>query len=962
VAFSIAVANRAKLLCGLPLRNPIAPAKMGDQLSEAQEPVQIDSPNDASFSEDTARTSPTKTRMSSNAELIKDGEALKSPRDRGAGSKAKDNMRKFAFSTEQLGRLVNPDRSLPEFYRLGGLAGLEDGLRTDRRSGLSSEETVLDDRVFSHNTNDGLVPGNTERRTSKGEEEEEEEEEAARAPLPIARATTTSWITAGRLHEHDGAFADRKRVFLDNTLPTKTPLNLLQLMWMAYNDFVLFFLTAAAAVSLAVGFYQAYATVRTPSNPPIEWVQGVSILVAIVIIVVVGSVNDLEKERQFAKLNKKQQDRTVKVIRSGTSQEIPISDVLVGDVVHLESGDVIPADGIFIGGYNVKCDESSTTGESVLIHKHAADEVFQELVSQEREKEPEQRDSDSPKTEKDPFIFSGSKVAEGLGTFLVTATGRNSNYGKILLALKEEPSQTPLQFRLNKIAKAIAWFGFAAALLLFVVLFIKFLAQLPHDSSTPPQKGQNFLRILIISITVLVIAVPEGLPLAVTLALAFASNRMLKDNNLIRKLQACEIMGNVTNICSDKTGTLTQNKMKVVAGTVSTTQLFNDEIGVSHTAIDLEAASPQEISAASAAVSVPVGGFIGGNLIDEVKEMLKESIVANSTAFEGPGEDGQETFIGSQTETALLTFARDHLGIGVLSAERSNIKIVQLVPFEARRQCMGTVVELDSMYRLYVKGASEVLLRKCTRSMQFSAEKGVWDTELTTDDAEYLNRLITSYASHSLRTISLVYRDFERWPPPGAKVLEDGEVVFEDILKDLVFFGLVGIRDPLRDGAKEAVEACRKAGATVRMVTGDNILTAKAIAKECGILSSASRDNAANNDVVMEGSEFRALSPEDMDRIIPNLKVIARSSPDDKRILVTHLKQMGEIVAVTGDGTNDAPALAAADIGLSMGISGTEIAREASAIVIMDDNFASIVKAIMWGRAVNDAVKKFLQV
>jgi Ca2+-transporting ATPase len=192
--------------------------------------------------------------------------------------------------------------------------------------------------------------------------------------------------------------------------------------------------------------------------------------------------------------------------------------------------------------------------------------------------------------------------------------------------------------------------------------------------------------------------------------------------------------------------------------------------------------------------------------------------------------------------------------------------------------------------------------------------------------------------------------------------LEDGEVVFEDILKDLVFFGLVGIRDPLRDGAKEAVEACRKAGATVRMVTGDNILTAKAIAKECGILSSASRDNAANNDVVMEGSEFRALSPEDMDRIIPNLKVIARSSPDDKRILVTHLKQMGEIVAVTGDGTNDAPALAAADIGLSMGISGTEIAREASAIVIMDDNFASIVKAIMWGRAVNDAVKKFLQV
>ena len=888
----------------------------------------------------------------SNAELIKDGVALKSPRQHPApGLNAKENKHKFAFSPEQLGRLVNPDKSLREFYAFGGLSGLEDGLRTDRRSGLSLEETVLDDRVFSHGANDNFAPGDIEIRTSK-----KDEEQAALEPLAVASAATT-WITSRMVHEHDGAFADRKRIFLDNTFPTKKPLNIFQLMWAAYNDFVLFFLTAAAAVSLAVGFYQAFGTVHTPSNPPIEWVQGVAILVAIVVIVLVGSVNDWQKERQFAKLNKKQQDRTVKVIRSATSQVLPIADVLVGDVLHLESGDVIPADGIFIGGYNVKCDESSTTGESLLIHKQAAEEVFQAIARQEREKEFEQRESDGPKIELDPFIFSGSKIAEGLGTFLVTATGVNSNYGKILLALKEEPSQTPLQARLNKIAKAIAWFGFAAALLLFSILFIKFLVQLPHDSSTPPQKGQNFLRILIISLTVLVIAVPEGLPLAVTLALAFASNRMLKDNILVRQLQACEIMGNVTNICSDKTGTLTQNKMKVVVGMVSTTQLFNND-GVFQTAIDLEAASPQEISAASAAVAVPIGGFMGGTLIDEVKEMLKQSIVANSTAFEGPGQDGQQTFIGSQTETALLTFARDHLSIGLLSTERSNIKIIQLIPFEAKRQCMGTVVELDGVHRLYVNGASEVLLRKCTRSMQFSAEKGVWNTELTADNAGFLNWIITSYASHSLRTISLVYRDFEQWPPAGARILDDGEVVFEDMLQDLVFFSIVGIRDPLREGAKEAVQACHKAGAVVRMVTGDNILTAKAIAKECGILSTTT----TRIDIAMEGSDFRALSTKEMDRIIPNLKVIARSSPGDKQILVTRLQEIGEIVAVTGDGTNDAPALVAADIGLSMGISGTEIAREASSIVLMDDNFSSIVKAIMWGRAVNDAVKKFLQV
>jgi Ca2+-transporting ATPase len=879
----------------------------------------------------------------SNSELRKGGEALKLPHHRKeAGFTAKQNKRKFDFSPAKLGRLVNSNKNLSVFYTFGGLAGLESGLRTDRRCGLSSGETVLDDFA-----DDNLIPTDTNIRTSK------EEDEEALASVAIVRAKTT-WIASGR--QHDAAFADRKRVFQDNTLPTRKPLNIFQLMWMAYNDYVLFFLTAAAAVSLAVGFYQAFGTPHTQSNPPIEWVEGVSILTAIVIIVLVGAVNDWKKERQFAKLNKKQLDRTVKVIRSATSQVLPISDILVGDVVYLESGDVIPADGIFIDGYNVRCDESSTTGESHLIQKHAADGLFQAMALQE------QRDADAPKLEQDPFIFSGAKVAEGLGTFLVTATGVNSNYGKILMSLNEGPSFTPLQSRLNKLAKAIAWFGFAAALLLFVVLFIKFLVQLPHSSHSPPQKGQDFLNILIISLTVIVIAVPEGLPLAVTLALAFASNRMLKDNNLVRQLRACEVMGNVTNICSDKTGTLTQNKMKVVAGTIGTSQLFNDKLGISQTAIDLEASTLQDISAASAAVAVPVGAFIRQGLIDDLKEMLKQSIIANSTAFEGQGEDGRQDFVGSQTETALLTFARDYLGSQPLSIERSNIKTVQLVPFHAKRQCMGTVVKLDSMHRLYVNGASEVLLRKCTRIIQYSAEKGVWDTELTTDTTEALNQTIASYASHSLRTISLVYRDFEQWPPAGAQIMDDGEVVFEDILKDLVFFGLVGIHDPLREGAQEAVQACRKAGVTVRMVTGDNILTAKAVAKECGILSSTTTAMGINSDIAMEGPDFRALSTNERDQIIPNLKVLARSSPEDKRILVMRLKEMGEIVAVTGDGTNDAPALAAADIGLSMGISGTEVAREASSIVLMDDNFSSIVKAIMWGRAVNDAVKKFLQV
>jgi P-type Ca2+ transporter type 2C len=808
---------------------------------------------------------------------------------------------------------------------LGGLSGLEKGLRTDQRCGLNSDEGVFD----------GYVSFDDARMSSA---------DIYASKEPVVQATATRMTSSRIGGRSDEEFADRKRVFKDNNLPAKTRLSIFQLIWIAYSgDNILILLTAAAIVSLSIGLYQAFGTAHTPTNRPVEWVEGVAIIIAVVVIVIVGSVNDYQKQRQFAQLNKKKQDRNVKVIRSGKSQEIPVFDVLVGDVVHLEPGDIIPADGILINGHNVKCDESSTTGESDLLRKRPGEEVFRAIM--------EHKDL----RKMDPFIVSGAKVAEGVGTFLVTATGVNSSYGKILMSLKEDPGTTPLQSKLNMLAKYISKFGGAVALILFVVLFIKFLVQLLHSTQTPTQKGQAFLNILIIALTVLVIAVPEGLPLAVTLALAFATTRMMKDNNLVRQLRACETMGNATNICSDKTGTLTQNKMTVVAGTIGTSSRFGDKYRVSPTGPKPNASFLREKDATSYdAVDVTTDEFVG-YLADDVKAMLTQSIVINSTAFEGE-EDGRQTFIGSKTETALLTFARDYLGMGPVSVEQSNTKIVQLIPFDANRQCMGTVVELENgQYRLYVKGASEVLLDKCIRIIKDST-KEVSDTEMTTDNIVSLNQIIADYASRSLRTIGLVYRDFEQWPPTGAQTAEDDktEVVFEDILKDLVFLGVAGIQDPLRDGAQEAVQACQRAGVVVRMVTGDNILTAKAIAEECGILSAG--------DVAMEGQEFRKLSKSQMDQIVPYLKVLARSSPEDKRILVTRLKEIGETVAVTGDGTNDAPALAAADVGFSMGIAGTEVAKEASSIVLMDDNFSSIVKAIMWGRAVNDAVKKFLQV
>jgi P-type Ca2+ transporter type 2C len=269
---------------------------------------------------------------------------------------------------------------------------------------------------------------------------------------------------------------------------------------------------------------------------------------------------------------------------------------------------------------------------------------------------------------------------------------------------------------------------------------------------------------------------------------------------------------------------------------------------------------------------------------------------------------------------------------------------------------MASVVRLhDNTYRMYVKGASEILLGNCTRIVA-DVTKPTKSVELTMDIRISLTNAINNYAAKSLRTIGVVYRDFRSWPPPGAKTLEDDprEAVFEDILDEMVFLAIVGIQDPLRPGVKEAVGQCQHAGVFVRMVTGDNMGTAKAVAEECGIYTQGG--------IVLEGPEFRKLSNTQMDRIIPQLQVLARSSPEDKRILVKRLKELGETVAVTGDGTNDGPALRAADIGFSMGISGTEVAKEASSIILMDDNFSSIVKALEWGRAVNDAVRKFLQV
>ncbi|KIW28559.1 calcium-translocating P-type ATPase, PMCA-type [Cladophialophora immunda] len=830
------------------------------------------------------------------------------PQPRDSEENAKNGNNLFAFSPEQLSQLTNP-KNHAALLALGGLIGLEKGLKTDLRAGLSVDEEQ----------------------------------------------------PTGRDDRDRYGFANRKRVFGENVLPEKKPKSIWRLAWIAMHDKVLILLSVAAVVSLALGLYQTFGPTQE-EGAKVEWVEGVAIIVAILIVVIVGALNDWQKERQFAKLNRKREDRLVKVVRSGSTIEVSIHAILVGDVMVLEPGDVLPVDGILIDGHNVSCDEASATGESDLIKKTPADDHILALQAEK---------GDFKKF--DPFMISGTKVSEGVGTFLVTAVGIHSGFGHTMVSLREETDLTPLQFKLSALAGYIAKIGSGAGLLLFAVLFIEFLARIGSDDRSADDKAQHFMNILVTAITIIVVAVPEGLPLAVTLALAFATKRMTKDNNLVRHLQSCETMGNATVICSDKTGTLTQNIMTVVAGTIGAgTISFGDR---SNAAEEPTSASPPApytrpmkrthlSHGVAGAAMLPATRATGlrdseknalSILPPRLRELLKQSVAVNTTAFEG-NEKGTLTYIGSKTETALLDWAKRNFGLGPLSVERSNYPLIELYPFDSRRKYMGAVVRSSSdQYRLFVKGAPEIILERCT-SVLIEPLDQLGHGPLELAQRKTLTEVISTYASRSLRTLAIAYRDFDQWPPT-TKASSNPDVTDQpqasDVFEQMILVCIVGIQDPVRDGVPSAVKDCQRASVAVKMVTGDNIETARAIAKECGILE--------DDGLVMEGAQFRNLDKRELQSAAKRLCVLARSSPDDKRILVKVLKEQGEVVAVTGDGTNDAAALRAADVGFSMGITGTEVAKEASDIILMDDNFSSIVKALAWGRTVNDSVKKFLQ-
>ncbi|VAI56227.1 unnamed protein product [Triticum turgidum subsp. durum] len=532
------------------------------------------------------------------------------------------------------------------------------------------------------------------------------------------------------------------------------------------------------------------------------------------------------------------------------------------------------------------------------------------------------------KDQKSPFLMGGCKVADGYGTMLVTAVGLNTEWGLLMASISEDNNEeTPLQVRLNGVATFIGIVGLVVAAMVLVVLFARYFTGHTTNADGTVQfvKGRTgvkstifgVIKILTVAVTIVVVAVPEGLPLAVTLTLAYSMRKMMADKALVRRLSACETMGSATTICSDKTGTLTLNQMTVVRSIVG--------------AIELQ---PQATI---------------DKLSPTVTSLVLEAIAQNTSGSVFEPEDGSTVEVtGSPTEKAILSWGLElHMKFAV---ERSKSAIIHVSPFNSEKKRGGVaVIGRDSDVHVHWKGAAEIVLALCTNWLYVDGSTH----EMTSDKANHFRKYIEDMAEQSLRCVAFAYRNLDPKDIPS----EEQRINWELPDNDLTLIGIVGMKDPCRPGVRDAVELCTNSGVKVRMVTGDNLQTARAIALECGILT----DPQASAPVIIEGKVFRAYSDAEREAVADKISVMGRSSPNDKLLLVKALKKNGHVVAVTGDGTNDAPALHEADIGLSMGIQGTEVAKESSDIIILDDNFASVVKVVRWGRSVYANIQKFIQ-
>lgn len=615
------------------------------------------------------------------------------------------------------------------------------------------------------------------------------------------------------------------------------------------------------------------------------FIEPVGIFFAIMLASTIGFVFEVKAAKAFEVLNQVNDDIPVTVIRNGHVTETTRADIVVGDIVMLGTGDEIPADGILIESVSLQVNESTLTGEPII------------------SKTTVEADFDSEATYPSNAVMRGTTVVDGHGIMKVFAVGDSTEYGKVNQGAQMDNNlDTPLQLQLKRLANIISKVGYIIAILTFIVLTIKVFMQDGQASSF--YYIEQILNNFMIAVTLVVVSVPEGLPMSVTLSLALSMSRMLKANNLVRKMHACETMGATTVICTDKTGTLTQNQMRVNA-----TAFY--------------ALKEQQLSDTT------------------TSNLIVEGFAVNSTANLDKKDNAIKT-IGNPTEAALLLWLDSH-GYNYEQL-RSEAKVVNQLTFSTERKYMATVVDSPRLGAkvLYVKGAPEIVLGHC---LDVETEKG--KNAAGKMQAEIEAQLL-AYQNQAMRTLGFAY-----------KILTDkeAEAPFLDgrlSVKDLTFLGVVAIADPVREDVPRAVGACRKAGIDIKIVTGDTPATAREIARQIGIWTDSDSDSN-----IITGPAFEALSNEEAAKRVQHLKIMCRARPTDKQRLVQLLQEQDAVVAVTGDGTNDAPALKAAQVGLSMG-DGTSVAKEASDITILDNSFSSIVQAVMWGRSLYKNIQRFL--
>ncbi len=631
-------------------------------------------------------------------------------------------------------------------------------------------------------------------------------------------------------------------------------------IWDASTEPMLVMLIFAAIITLAVNITRYF------TGGEYNFLECVGIFAAIALSVVITIITEGKSAKAFEALNKINEDTLIKVIRNGEPQLITQKEIVVGDIIMIETGDKIVADGRLFSSNDLSVDESALTGESLPVKKDA------EFVCQKS----------TPVAERANMLYSGCFVSAGNGQMLVTGVGNDTEFGQIAQELSSiEKTTTPLQEKLDKLGKQITVLGASAAAIVFAIEVLQFVmnGQLNLDTVSDA---------FITSIVLIVAAVPEGLPTIVAVSLALNIIKMSKENALVKKMIACETIGCVNIICSDKTGTLTENRMTV-----------------------------QKI-------------YTGGELIDPEQlkdEMLLKNYCINSNANISE-EDGSWSFIGNPTEGSLLAAAAK---AGVDYQElRQAADIVRVFPFSSQNKDMSTIVRENGKEILYVKGNPEKIISLCTGISEEEKEKNF--------------HLMEEFQNKAGRLLAFAHKELEG---------QYNDEEQDEVEQELIYDGFVVISDPLSPDVYESIRNCRSAGIEVKMLTGDNIRTARAIANELHMLD--------DDHIAVEAADIEKLTDEELKEALKKIQVIARSTPLVKMRVVKLLKEQGNVVAVTGDGINDAPAIKHADVGIAMGIAGTDVTKEASDMVLLDDSFSTIIKAVQWGRGIYENFKRFIQ-